>query len=372
MRLALRNLGHARGRFAATVAAIGVSVFLMLFQGSLLAGFLRAAGQIVTAADADLWIMPRGVPCVDFPAPLPSRLRDLARGDSSVASAFRVVTGFVWWQRPDGARRTVALVGADEAVGRGLPLPRQTESRAILPDGVVTDRGTLAELGVVTVGDAVAIGDRRAVLAGIADGFGSFLGSPYAFTGHEDARRFLRVDGDTTSFVALRLVSGANRRAVRARLQRRFPDVDIREADEFARASGIYWMTRTGAGGAIGLAALLGFVVGAVVISQTVYATTMENLDEFATLRALGASGTFLARVVLIQSLACGSLGSVLGLAMAFPLCELARRYVVAWVHTPTVAVVAVIGAAGLMCLVAAWIPTQAVLRVDPGRVFRA
>jgi putative ABC transport system permease protein len=372
VRFALRNLLDARGRFAATVAAIGVSVFLMLFQGSLLAGFLRAAGRIIVAADADLWIMARGVPCVDFPAPLPSRLRELARGDPDVAHAFRLITGFVWWQRPDGLRRTVALVGADEAVGPGLPLPRQPGSPALLPDAVVADRGTLRALGVAVTGDVVGIGGRRASLAGIVEDFGSFLGSPYAFTGFEDARRVLRIDDGTTGFVALRLAAGADPETTRRRLQRRFADFDVRTGNEFARASGLYWMTQTGAGGAIGLAALLGFVVGAVVISQTVYATTMERIEEFATMRALGASDVHLGVVVLTQSIACGLLGTLFGLTITWPLCRLARRYVVSWVHTPPVAVMAVIGATGVMCLLAAWIPMRTALRVDPGRVFRA
>jgi hypothetical protein len=45
-----------------TVAGIGFAAFFMIFQGSLLAGFLRAASKVVESGDADLWIAARGVP----------------------------------------------------------------------------------------------------------------------------------------------------------------------------------------------------------------------------------------------------------------------------------------------------------------------
>jgi len=60
--------------------------------------------------------------------------------------------------------------------------------------------------------------------------------------------------------------------------------------DEFAHKSRMYWTIKTGAGGAILTAAVLGFLIGLVVVSQTIYANTMENIEEYATLKALGSA----------------------------------------------------------------------------------
>jgi len=49
------------------------------------------------------------------------------------------------------------------------------------------------------------------------------------------------------------------------------------------------------------------------------YANTMENIEEYATLKALGTSQTFVVRIVLIQSLICGAAGSILGLLAVTP-----------------------------------------------------
>jgi len=84
MTLAWRNLSHDRTRFVVTILGIGFALFLMTFQGSLLAGFLRAASSVIDATDADLWITARGVPCFDFATPLPDRFGAVALGVAGV------------------------------------------------------------------------------------------------------------------------------------------------------------------------------------------------------------------------------------------------------------------------------------------------
>ena len=59
-------------------------------------------------------------------------------------------------------------------------------------------------------------------------------------------------------------------------------------SEGFSIRSRVYWLTKTKAGIALGLAAALGLLVGAVVTYQTLYAATAASLKEYAVLRALG------------------------------------------------------------------------------------
>jgi hypothetical protein len=63
-----------------------------------------------------------------------------------------------------------------------------------------------------------------------------------------------------------------------------------------------YWMFTTGAGVAVLLATLLGLVVGIVVVTQTIYATTMDHMREFGTLKAMGTPNSYVYRVILQQA----------------------------------------------------------------------
>src|SRR5260370_6804777 len=100
MRLACKNILDDRVRFATTVFGIAFAIFLMVFQGSLLAGFLQAASKLVDVADSDLWITARGASCFDYAAPLSKRFREIAIGIPGVQSPSRILTAFAEYRPP--------------------------------------------------------------------------------------------------------------------------------------------------------------------------------------------------------------------------------------------------------------------------------
>ena len=373
MKLAWRNLSHDRLRFLVTVAGIAFATFLMIFQGSLLYGFVCAASKVIDASDADIWITARGVTCFDFAAPLPSRFRDLAMGVDSVKDVKRMVTGFTVWQRPSGDRQTILLISADAGVGEKFPVPllRGEGDTTTVPDAVLVDESNLKTLGLEEFPTEIEINGRRAKAVRSVSGFSSFMGSPYVFTNYRDGMKFINVPPEETMFLLVKANSGADVGKIKDDLARRLPDVDIYTREEFSNRAATYWIIQTGAGGALLTAAFLGFIVGVVVVSQTIYATTMEHIEEFATLKALGASRWFVYRIVLTQSLVSGIFGSLLGVALVFPAIKLASS-AIAWIQMPWQMPFAMIAVSLIMCALAAVVSIRKAVSVEPGRVFRA
>src|SRR3977135_1152533 len=123
MNLACENIVHDRTRFSVTVLGVCVAVFLMIFQGSLLAGFLRAASRLIDASDSDIWITARGVQAFEFGTPIESRVREMAAGVPGVLETSRVCMAFAVYRTPNGKQQVVALVGADRNVGKRFPVP---------------------------------------------------------------------------------------------------------------------------------------------------------------------------------------------------------------------------------------------------------
>src|SRR5262249_12520393 len=154
-------------------------------------------------------------------------------------------------------------------------------------------------------------------------------------------------------------------------LQSELPEVDVWTRQEFSRQAQLFWIGKTGAGGALLTAAVLGFLVGLVIVSQNIYATTMENIEEFATLKAIGASRTFIQQVVLSQALACGVAGSILGLVATYPLID-AVSGSIPWIFTPWWLPGGMIALGLLMCAAASLISVRRAVSVEPARVFRA
>src|SRR5438067_1688484 len=139
MKLAWQNIIHDRLRFSVTVLGVCFAVFLMVFQGSLLVGFLRAASRLIDASDADIWITARGVQAFEFGTILESRTREMAAGVPGVKETGRVCMAFAVYRTPNGKQQVVALVGADPNVGKRFPVPDAPGAREISPDAVLYD-----------------------------------------------------------------------------------------------------------------------------------------------------------------------------------------------------------------------------------------
>lgn len=374
MRLAWYNIVHDRTRFLVTVLGITCAVFLMTFQGSILLGFLEAASKIIDSTDADLWITGRGVQCFEFPVPIERRFVEIAHSIPGVDRTSRICTRLVQFRKSDGSHQLVALIGADPEVGKQFPMPHLPgSSGAISPQALLVDASNVQLLKVAThrLPQDVEVNEQRARVVGSTSGFSSFLGSPYVFTSYSDASRYMRLRPDETMFILVKVQPGLAIKEVQRELRTRLRNVDIWSREEFSWRARLYWITQTGAGGAIVTAALLGFFIGLAVVSQAMYATTMENIEEFATLKALGASHGFILRVVVVQALICGIIGYVLGVLLTNPLIDAAKSKI-PWVATPWWLPLGMLVPAIAMCILASMISVRAALSVEPAKVFRA
>lgn len=372
MKLALQNILHDRGRFSVTVLGVSFAVFLMVFQGSLLAGFLQAASRLIDASDSDIWITARGVQAFEFGTALENRVREMAAGVPGVIETSRVCMAFAVYRTPIGKQQVVALVGADPGVGKRFPVPDRHESAGQLsPDAVLYDASDRKQIEVDALPAEVEINRHRASIEREISGYGAFLGVPFLFTSYRNAIRYMGFGSDQAVYILLRVDKSYPLSQVQRELKEKLPEVDVLTQDEFAHKSRMYWTIKTGAGGAILTAAVLGFLIGLVVVSQTIYANTMENIEEYATLKALGASQVFVARIVLVQALICGAIGSVLGLLAVIPSINFAKS-LISWIYAPWWLPGAMVVPSLAMCSLASIVSVRSALTVEPGRVFRA
>jgi putative ABC transport system permease protein len=371
MKLAWQNIIHDRARFVVTVLGVSFAAFLMVFQGSLLMGFMRASSRLIDSSDADIWITARGVQAFEFGAAVEGRIREIAAGVPGVTQSGRVCVAFAVYRKPSGKQQVVALVGADPNVGTRFPVPGLSgRGDDVSPDSVIYDQSDRDLIEAASLPTQVEINRRRARIDQQIEGFGGFLGVPSLFTSYRNAARYIGLRPDDGMYVLLRVDPQYSIAEVKRSLQHRLPEVDVLTRDEFAHKSRMYWMIKTGAGGAILTAAILGFLIGLVVVSQTVYANTMDNIEEYATLKALGASGRFVARVVLTEALICGVIGSVSGLLVVLPAMH-GARFLISWIYTPWWLPGMMLALSLIMCSLASIASIRSTLTVEPGRVFR-
>ena len=371
-RLAWRNITRDHVRLAIAVVGVAFAVLLMTLQMGLLYGFATTSSSLIDRSSADIWITPRGATNVDQAGQIPERQKFLALGAQGVASVDSLIVRFVPWKRPDGGTETVIVVGIESSASALQPWnftdggPESLQ----LPDGIVIDELYAEKLGVSGVGQTIEIMGQRARVIGFTSGIRTFTQSPYVFTSLDTARTLSAMSDQWTTYFLVRAEEGANIGRVRTALQLALPSTDVWTTDGFSWQTRVYWLLTTGAGAALLLAAVLGLVVGLVIVSQTLYSATVERQEEYATIRAMGASDSYLKSIILQQALISGALGYVVGTVAALAVAWMARESSAALILTfRLVLVLAVVTMT--MCVAASLISIRKVLTVDAARVFR-
>src|SRR5205085_8098551 len=113
MKIAMRMLLHRKSRFAFTVLGIGLLFLLSASQVGLLVGWFNTITAIVRKAGVDVWVMAEQTPGFDYGTAIPRHRIYQVRNVPGVAWAEGMYVGWSVWQRPDGRRVTVVLVGLD-------------------------------------------------------------------------------------------------------------------------------------------------------------------------------------------------------------------------------------------------------------------
>jgi len=153
-------------------------------------------------------------------------------------------------------------------------------------------------------------------------------------------------------------------------LESRVRDVDVLPTTKFSSMTRIYWMFTTGAGVAVLIAALLGLVVGVVVVAQTIYATTMDHIREYGTLKAMGAPNSYIYRVIMTQAGISAVVGYVLAMFVSFFVVRASQSGGAA-ILLPLPMAIGIFFLTVLMCIGAAVISINKVTSLDPALVFR-
>lgn len=370
--LAWRNLVHDKVRLAVTITGIVFAVVLIVVELGLFLGFATATSSLIDRSGADLWVTAPNVPYIEQGVAFTERKRAAILATPGVAQASKYIARFTQWKRPDGGQVGAMTVGVDLETGLGAPWNLVAGSVADLhrPDAVIVDEIYKAKLGIDHIGQTVEIRGRKARVVGFTNGIRAFTTSPYVFSSFKNALDYADLREDQTLYILVKVQPGADVEAVRQAIAGRVADVTVHTTDEFSRMTRVYWMFTTGAGIAVLLAALLGLIVGVVVVAQTIYATTVDHIREYGTLKAMGATNRYLYTVIVQQAVISALIGYVLGMIVSsFVVSGSARGG--AAILLPPWMVAAMLGLTLAMCISAAIVSVRKVTRLDPAMVFK-
>jgi putative ABC transport system permease protein len=369
--LASRNLIHDRLRFVATVVGIVFSIVLVTVQMGLYLGFGQMVTTMIDHASADLWIMAVGTKSFEDPALIDEQKRFQALAVNGVARAVPVVIGFADWRVPNGSSNPVFIVGSDLRTGALPPwnLVQGSLDSLSVPGAVSVDQSYFDRLSVKGIGSSAEIRGQKVQVGAVSKGIRSFTTTPYVFAPLERARAYTGIAPNKASYFLVRVAPGADVESVRDRMRASLTDVDVLTHAEFRERSRSFWLFGTGAGFALFAGALLGMIVGTVIVAQTLYSSTKDHLNEFATLRAIGSSAMYIHKVIVCQALLSAVIGFAIAAGIGLIIVNLTAESALPIVMTPGLTLM-LFALTVVMCVVSAIAAIVQVTRIDPAMVF--
>jgi len=370
--LAQRNLMHDKVRLAVTLTGIVFAVVLIVVEMGLFLGFTVTTSSIIDKSNVDLWIVSKHTPYIEQGAAFSERKLYQVLATPGVASAEKYIVRFAQWKTPNGGEQSVQVVGFNPYTGLGGPwnVVQGDVNDLKTPDAVMLDELYAKKLGVNRMGEIFEIDGRRARVVGFTRGIRAFTTTPYVFTSFKNAQGFARLQEDQTLFILVKAPPGTDLSELQKSLASRLRDADVLTTSRFSSMTRFYWMFTTGAGVAVLIAALLGLVVGVVVVAQTIYATTMDHIREYGTLKAMGAPNSYIYRVIITQAGIAAVVGYGLAMFVSFFVVRASQSGGAA-ILLPLPMAVGIFFLTLLMCVGAAVVSINKVTSLDPAMVFR-
>ena len=369
--LASRNLFHDTLRFVATMVGIVFSVVLVMVQMGLFLGFGHMVTTMIDHAATDLWVVPKNVKCFEDPSLIDLKLRNKIATLDGVATVVPLVIGFSDWRLESGEMTPVFIVGSDLRDGAMQPWDLVEGNVQALSQGfsVAVDRSYFDRLGVTGIGSQAEIRGKKVKVVALTDGIRSFTTTPYVFVDAKNARGFTGTPGDRASDLLVRLKPDADRDTVVQAIRGQIGDAEVLTTDEFRKRSRSFWLFGTGAGAALFAGALLGVIVGTVIVAQTLYSSTKDHLNEFATLRAMGSSNGYIYHVIIYQALINAVVGFAIASGIGALVVQMTAKSALPIVITNWL-VAALAALTVVMCVTSALGAIFRVVRIDPAAVF--
>ena len=374
------QLRHKPLRLMVALLGISFAVLLIMMQLGFRAALFEGAVRFHERFNYDIALFSKNSVFIVRPEPFSIRRLYQALGDADVEEVSPVYIFPAVWKNPwTNDRRSLSAIGfkhGDDLIK--TPGFEDNRERLGQQDVVLFDALSRPEFGPVAdsfkAGEPIVteINDRQVKVVGLYE-MGTSFGIDGSFLTSDDnwLRLFPDRSRDEIQLGLIRLQAGADHDAVRDRLRAYLPeDVLVMTKADFVERETNYWNSATPIGYIFAFGAIMGFVVGAIIVYQILFADVSEHLSEYATLRAMGYANRFVSGIVIQQAVILGVFGYIPGVIAVYWLYSKAAAATNLPLYLTQDRAITVFVMTLAMCAISALLALRKVRRLDPADVF--
>lgn len=371
--VALKIIFYDKVRSLITLAGVVFAVALIFAQIGIYLGLMETSSTIIDHTNGDIWITSKNSRNFDFSQPFPERKINQVLAAEGVKDAEKLIVTWGVIKQKQGGTEQVEIVGYNPDTGIGGPWKMKTGHFRDVKNGnyAIVDESSMRRIGEFNIGDYREILNKRLKVVGISEDVKSFTTAPIIFTSYKAAQNLGGYVGpDNTVFIIANVREGYPLKDVVTKLQNTLYNLDVYTKAEFSRKTKLYWTIETGVGLSFLITILISFLIGMLIVGQTIYNSTIEYLKEFGTLKAIGATNLNIYQIIFSEALINASIGYVIGLIFTLLSIKIYDANEMVFTIKLWVALL-VFFLSLIMCLSAAFFSVRKVRKIDPALLFR-
>ncbi|MEB3339421.1 ABC transporter permease [Okeania sp.] len=412
--IARKNLLEDIPRFLVAQAGILFAVSLVTIQTGILQGFASSTTLLIDKSNADIWIASDKMVNFELTDPLIYAQLNQAKNIQGIQKAEPLILGGVRWRPQNGEMSPLMVIGFNpdgQLFNSGNILQGNIKDLK-KPFAVMADQSRLSSMLSKGIGTTAIAGSLPAKLVAVTKDTQSIVSSTLLFTSLENANAYINADikaelnckvagagnlrctkvvekkdpteklkekpkpkkleaADPIAYILVKAKPSQDLQILKQRIEEVMTDTAAYTKEELSEKTRFFWLARTNIGLVLGMGAVVGIIVGIVVVAQILYSSVSDHIKEFGTLKAMGASDRELYAVIVEQAIWMAVLGYIPGMLVCLGLSGWVASKGIIILITPWSAL-GVLGITVGMCVGSAFFAIQKVTRIDPAIVFKA
>jgi len=299
-----------------SIYLIGVELGMFFYLSDLIRGIVQNSNP----THAQVFVVKKQTTNINQLSPFDVRWVNQLRSVEGVDNTHGFVAANVSLKFPDGNDSPALIIGSDypamAAGPRGDLLMEGSMHHFAFPRVVSTDFYDRKTLGYpIEQGTTFEINGKTAT-AGITTKSARGFSTPLIYTTTSKARYYSGVSDYMISGVIVTVNDPVKIDNVIVRINETAPDLRAWRADKLGVTSIVNVMTANNMGMSFATLIIFGIISGFFIIGLTMYSATYDRLKDYGTLKAIGASGRYITRLVVTQSIIYAVIGYCISLGM--------------------------------------------------------
>ena len=329
VKIAFKFMKFDKAKSVGIIVGIVISIFLIGQQMATLFFLTDLMGGLEINSNSqenDIWVIDELSRNFNTLNTIDSRIGQEVRSIEGVETSFPMVITSAHVNFKDGKTATIMLIGSEAPVFIAGPKENSISS------GNIMDLGSSGTISLeffnqktwntnLKLNDQLEINNKTATVK-VTTKYAQGYGGNFVYTNLQNAHFFSGIADDKITAVIVRPEKDANVQNIIDKINGTFMGVAAWKSGDIRDITINDILVKTNTGTSFGSLVIFAIVSGFFIIGLTMYSSVLDRIQDYGTLKAIGATNAYLTKLILMQAFLYG----IAGFSIAFLLLTLFRE----------------------------------------------